>query len=129
MSDSNPPPGSILIVEDHSLTASFLTELLGGAFPGRALHLADSARLGISTFVQFAPSLVVMDIGLPDGSGLELTRRMAGLDEKAMVVIYSTDDSEVMKQGAAAAGARAFVSKNNPRELVQVIGSLLVGAP
>lgn len=125
----HPATDAILIVEDHELSAALVMELLRGAFPARPLHLAGTASLGFTEFVRLRPALLVMDIGLPDGSGLDVTRRVVALDPAAPVVMYSSDDSAVMREAAAAAGARAFVSKNTPRELLPVVARLLDEGP
>ena len=118
-------PRSILVVEDHDLSASLILELLRSAFPVAALHRAASAGTGLVEFARLRPALLVVDIGLPDRCGLDMTRCIAALDPAAPVVIYSAQDSAVIREGAAAAGARAFVSKNNPGELLEVVTRLL----
>lgn len=125
----HPATAAILVVEDHELSAALIMELLRGAFPARPFHLAGTASLGLSEFVRLRPALLVMDIGLPDGSGLDVTRRIVALDPAAPVVMYSSDDSPVMREAAAAAGARAFVSKNTPGELLPVVARLLDEIP
>jgi DNA-binding NarL/FixJ family response regulator len=121
-----PSDGSrtILVVEDHELSASLIMEMLR-AIPAQAVHLTDTARSGLSEFHRLGFPLLVTDIGLPDGSGLDLTRKAVAADPQARVVVYSADDSAVMREGAAAAGARAFVAKSDPAELVRVIALLL----
>jgi DNA-binding NarL/FixJ family response regulator len=120
---------SILVVEDHDLSASLIMELLACAAKGPHLHRAASASAGVTEYIRLRPTLLVVDIGLPDASGLEVTRRIAALNPLAPVVIFSGQDSAVMREGAAAAGARAFVSKNNPGELLDVVNCLLGSAP
>lgn len=116
---------AILVVEDHKLSASLIIELLRGAFPARPLHLAPTARLAWSEYHRLQPALLVMDIGLPDGSGLDLMRRIVALNRAVPVVMYSADDGEEMRASAAAGGARAFVSKSDPGELLRVVAHLL----
>ncbi|MDB5860444.1 MAG: two component transcriptional regulator, LuxR family [Ramlibacter sp.] len=123
------PNRAILVVEDHHLSASLIIELLRGAFPARAVHVAATATHGFSEFARLQPSLVVMDIGLPDASGLEVTRRIVAANPGTPVVVYSGNDGAVMRDAAAAVGARAFVSKSDPRELLRVVAQLLDGLP
>jgi DNA-binding NarL/FixJ family response regulator len=115
----------ILVVEDHALSASLILEMLRGACPGRPLHVATSASQAVCEAGRLQPSLLVMDIGLPDSSGLEATRRIAAANSVAPIVIFSMHDGAVMRAAASAAGARAFVSKSEPGQLLLVIAQLL----
>ncbi|MFC5498107.1 response regulator [Caenimonas terrae] len=117
---------AILVVEDHELSALLIMEMLRTAFPERSIHLADTMRLAIAEFTRLQASLLVTDIGLPDGSGLDLTRRVVAADPQVRVVVYSMNDTAVMREGAAAAGAAAFVAKADPAELIRVVGDLLL---
>jgi DNA-binding NarL/FixJ family response regulator len=119
----------ILVVEDHQLSASLLLELLGDAFPARPLHLAACVSQACAEFARLQPSLLLIEIGVPGLRGLDVMRRIATADPQATVVVYTTNDSGSMRDAATAAGARAFVSKSNPRELLRVLNELLDRGP
>jgi DNA-binding NarL/FixJ family response regulator len=116
-------------MEDHQLSASMILELLRGAFPARPLHLAASPAQALSEFARLQPSLLVIEIGLPAAAGLEVTRRIATTHPQATVVVYTTNDSVTMRDAATRAGARAFVSKTDPRELLRVLNELFDRGP
>lgn len=122
-----PVSAAILVVEDHGLTVSLLTALFAQAFPASPLHIAGSAQQALESFLALGPHVVVMDVGLPDGSGIDVARSIAALNPATRLVMYSGEDSEVIRQSAAAAGVHAFVSKRHPRELVDVVARLLSG--
>jgi DNA-binding NarL/FixJ family response regulator len=123
-----PSPGAILIVEDHELTLATLSELLAKAFPRQRIHVARGAREALRKVAETAPEVIVMDIALPDGSGLELTRELTADAAGLHVVVHSAHDSPVFQEESMKAGARAFVSKNSIGDLVPVLGKYIGGA-
>jgi DNA-binding NarL/FixJ family response regulator len=105
-------PGSVLIVDDHPrfrATARRALECDGWTVVGEAQDglggLAEARRL--------APDLVLLDIGLPDVSGLEIARRLAQDTDASgiAVVLVSTQDAGDFEELAAAHGARGFLAK------------------
>jgi two-component system invasion response regulator UvrY len=119
------PPGAILIVEDHELTITMLTELLTKAFPAQRIHVARGAQEARRKVAEVTPIVIVMDIGLPDGNGLDLTREITDRAHDVHVVVHSTHDSQVFQDESLKAGARAFVSKNSVGDLVPVLGRFI----
>lgn len=69
---------TILVVEDDDATRTFLADNL--AADGYDLLVADCASVGLSLIERKFPDLALVDVGLPDGSGLELLRRVRGAD-------------------------------------------------
>src|SRR3954465_12852271 len=74
----NDDASTILIVEDDDATRTFLADNLTA--DGYDLLLADTARDGARLIDAEFPDLCVVDVGLPDGSGLELVRRVREAD-------------------------------------------------
>lgn len=112
----------ILLVEDHELTIVMLTELLAAAFPAHPIHVARDGGEALRKLMDVAPAAIVMDIGLPDCSGIDLARRLAQSGSGAAIVMHSNHDSAVFQEESMEAGASAFVSKNSVGDLVPVIG-------
>lgn len=69
---------TILVVEDDDVTRTFLADNLSA--DGYDLLVADCAAIGLSLIERKFPDLALVDIGLPDGSGLDLLRRVRGAD-------------------------------------------------
>ena len=102
---------TVLVVED-SRFASEAVRLLcirSGARIRRADSLT-SARRHLSVY---RPAVVVVDLGLPDGSGLELIESLARADETARPIIFaiSGDDTDGQSDKALASGADEFLLK------------------
>lgn len=117
-----PPLNGILLVEDHELTIVMLTELLTAAFPAHAIHVARGGSEALRQAEAVSPAAIILDIGLPDCSGIDLARRLAQSGSGAAIVMHSNHDSAVFQEESLEAGASAFVSKNRVADLVPVIG-------
>lgn len=123
------PDGGILIVEDHRRTLDLLLQLLGGAFPGQAVRTAESAEQALAACRLTPPRLVVMDIGLPDSSGIDAVRQIKSLSPAIGVVMHSNHDHAIYREQSAAAGADAFVSKTRSHtDLIPAVARLLSAA-
>src|SRR3954463_1551094 len=71
---------TILVVEDDPATRTFLADNLTA--DGFELLVADTARDGLRLIEHKSPDLVLPDIGLPDGSGLDLLARVRAADRR-----------------------------------------------
>ena len=117
---------TIMVVEDHPATLAAVLELLAAAFPGCVLLAAQGAERALELCASAAPDVVVMDIALPGMSGIEATLRIKALLPATRVVMHSSYDMRVYREGAAAAGASAFVRKSKVgTDLVPVVADLL----
>ena len=72
---------TLLVVEDDHTTRTFLADNLTA--DGYDLLVADTVREGLRLIEHKAPDLVIVDVGLPDGSGLELITRVRAADRRA----------------------------------------------
>ena len=119
-----------MVVEDHPATLAALLELLAAAFPACALLAAEGADEALRLCAAAAPRVVIMDIALPGMSGIEATRRIKASFPDTQVVMHSSFDMRVYREGAAAAGASAFVRKSSVvGELLPAVARLLPAAP
>ena len=116
----------ILIVDDHERLRVTLQNWLALLFPAWRFQEAASGEEALELATQECPTLVVMDINLPDMDGIEATRRLKTRYPQIMVVMLSIHDEQAYRNAAAQAGADAFVSKSNMYEkLVKVLSGLL----
>jgi CheY-like chemotaxis protein len=98
----------ILIVEDDSLSRMMIKNVLMGDF---TVHMATDAAGAIPAYLEAAPDIVFLDIGLPDMSGHELLGGLMRIDPEAYVIMFSgrKDQDNVLR--ALNAGALGFVGK------------------
>jgi DNA-binding NarL/FixJ family response regulator len=106
---------SIVVVEDHPTVREGLCLVLereGFAVVGRA----GTAEAGHAAIVAAQPSVALIDVDLPDGSGVELTRRLLRRDVRFGVVLYTGLDDPQVLEDALASGARGVTLKTSTPE-------------
>jgi DNA-binding NarL/FixJ family response regulator len=117
---------AILIVEDGASLRAVLCELVQRAFPRYAVHEAANCAQALEKADAFRLRLMIVDIRLPDGDGIELATRIRATQPHTGVIVMSSQDSAVFVERSLAAGARAFIGKDRlPRELIPAMKSVL----
>jgi len=118
---------AIVLIEDHPLLRDGLVQLLTDA----GFQVAASAGTcedGHAAVTAQRPHLAVIDNNLPDGSGIELCRRLSLDAPTTGVIIHSGALSSREHAAALAAGARAVVAKSiTGRVLIEAIHDLMRG--
>ncbi len=113
----------ILIVEDDPDIAAFEETMLTRA--GYTAKIAVNGKDGLAQVVAFRPDVVLLDIGLPDMSGLDVCTTIAETAD-AYILLVSGHSSEDVKLTGLGLGADDFISKPfSGNELVARIGSFL----
>lgn len=116
-----------VIVEDHDALSRGLELVLGKA----GIDVIGSARTeqeGYEVIVRERPGLAVVDLGLAEGSGVELARRIAESQPNVGVLIYTGLDDQGLLREALDSGARGFALKAGPaRDLVAAARAVAAG--
>ncbi|HTL14287.1 MAG TPA: response regulator transcription factor [Thermomonas sp.] len=116
----------MLIVEDQPYMRRTLRKFLQAAFPERAIHEACSGSRALAQCRDHCPSVVLLDIELPDANGIELTPDIRALLPGAAIIIVSHYASAEYVRRALAAGATAYVTKDAVEdELVPAVRAAL----
>lgn len=122
-------PVKILIVEDHKLMRVGLKSLFEEFPEINIIGEAQSGKDALETIRMSKPDVVLMDIGLPDMSGIEATKKILGQFEDVKVIMLTSHISEPEILDSLAAGANAYVMKDiNTEILVMVIKTVKEGA-
>jgi DNA-binding NarL/FixJ family response regulator len=112
----------ILTVDDHPLIHEGIAALINSQPDMVVAAEATTGKTGLAKFREAQPDLVLMDLGLPDMSGIEAMVSILKENAHARVIILSMSTGDVEIQQALKAGAFAYLSKNMPpQELVEVI--------
>ncbi len=101
----------MLIVEDQDYMRRMLREFLQTAFPDKNILEAGDGRSALALCTERQPGIVLMDIGLPDTNGIELTAQIKTMLPDTAVIIVSNQTGSAYTERAKAAGAFAYISK------------------
>lgn len=120
----------VLLVDDHAVVREGYRRLIE-KHPGiEVVAEADSAASGYQAFKAAQPDVVVIDISMPGRGGIDLVRQLRQLDSSARILIFSMHASATYAQQAFRAGARGYVTKSSPPEiLVSAIKDVYTGRP
>jgi DNA-binding NarL/FixJ family response regulator len=118
----------ILIVDDHSLVREGLRALLSSQpdfeVCGEATGITEARRLIAST----EPNVVIVDLSLPDGNGIELVKELKARGDEIKVLVLSMHDESLFAERALRAGARGYLGKHEAsRTVIEAVRTVLAG--
>lgn len=91
---------------------------------------AATGRQAVETVIRLQPDVVVMDVSMPELTGLEATRRIKEKLSDIRILILTMHDEQRVVEQVLQAGANGYLLKSDTsRELVQAIESILLGKP
>jgi len=119
----------VLVADDQSLVRAGFRMLLGGEEDIEVVAEAANGLEAVEKAARFDPTVVLMDIRMPELDGLEATRRILAADPDARVLVLTTFDLDEYVYEALRAGASGFVLKDEPPEqLIAAIRTVAAGA-
>ena len=118
----------VLVADDQSLVRGGFRMLLSGAPDMEIVAEASNGLEAVDKAARFNPTVVLMDIRMPELDGLEATRRILAADEEARILILTTFDLDEYVYEALRSGASGFVLKDEPPEqLLAAIRTVAAG--
>lgn len=117
----------ILFVDDHEVLRQGLRRLVeneGYAVCGEA----EDGHQGLQLLQDTKPDLVIVDLSLPEMSGLELIKNIHKRNPKIAILVVSMHDEAIFAERALRAGARGYVMKNVPaKDLLEAVRRVISG--
>jgi DNA-binding NarL/FixJ family response regulator len=118
----------IFLVDDHQLVRDGIKALLAGIADIRIIGEANNGNELLEAIKSQQPAIILMDISLPDISGIDLTRMLSLSHPDIRVLILSMYTNEDFVFNAMKAGARGYLPKNTSRqELLDAIYAIRDG--
>ena len=110
---------TLLIVEDVPEALVWLSDLAQTAFPGVAVGTARTVREAAARMGDGAWDMALVDLGLPDGSGVDIIRRLKAVSPDTICIVSTVlgDDAHIV--AALSAGAQGYVLKGQPEAVVR----------
>ncbi len=106
----------VLVADDQSMVRAGFRMLLSGEPDVEVVAEASNGLEAVDKAARFRPTIVLMDIRMPELDGLEATRRILAADDAARILILTTFDLDEYVYEALRAGASGFVLKDDPPE-------------
>ena len=113
---------NILLVDDHVLFRQGLASMLNNQPEMRVVGEAGTLRKALAKAEELKPDLVLMDIGLPDGNGLEAIVKIQRMLPNTNVVILTIHESDELLLIAIQKGAKGYLHKSTP--ITDIVASL-----
>lgn len=102
----------VLIVDDSELVRLGLRTMLGSYSAVQVVGEAESVATAVSSATELRPTLVLMDIRLPDGSGIDACRQILAIRPNTRILVLSSMVTDSLVQEAIAAGAHGYLLKD-----------------
>ena len=119
---------TVLVADDQSLVRAGFRMLLADEQDIEVVAEAADGREAVEKAARFQPTVILMDIRMPELDGLHATRRILAADPDARVLILTTFDLDEYIYEALSAGASGFVLKDDPPEqLLSAIRTVAAG--
>jgi DNA-binding NarL/FixJ family response regulator len=117
----------VLLIEDHPIVRDACRLLLQDR-PDVVVVEASTGTEGARLCADQNPDVVVLDLNLPDGSGLDVLRGLRAADPTRRVIVFSMYDNPSLVARAMDAGARGYVTKSDdPEALLEAICQVAAG--
>jgi len=112
----------VLTVDDHQLLREGIAAVLEGQPDMVLIGQASNGREAIESFRQHRPDVTLMDLRMPDMSGIEAITAIRAEFPNARIIVLTTYAGDVQAAGALKAGASGYLLKNLVRkELLETI--------
>jgi two-component system NarL family response regulator len=118
----------IIIVDDHVLFREGLAAIVRSEADIEIVGQAGTVQEAIETVRELKPDMVLMDFGLPDGSGADATRAILKEDPECKIVFLTMSEEDEHLFAAIRSGAKGYLLKNmRPAKLISTLRSVQKG--
>ena len=124
------PPAAlrIMLVDDHPIVRRGVSEILARAFPQATIQEVGSGTDALGLARSQPWDIVILDLTLPDGSGIDVLKRIREMQSRLPVLILSMHAADQFARRAIAAGASGYLTKDTAdEELVTAVTRLMRG--
>jgi DNA-binding NarL/FixJ family response regulator len=118
----------IFIVDDHPIVRAGLVAQLSGHPQLQICGTAEDVADAVTRIPDAQPDVIIVDVVLKSGSGIDLIRRLRAKDEACRILVWSMYSEHVYAERAFHAGANGYVDKTkSPEQIIDAINTVLTG--
>lgn len=119
---------TVLLVDDHAVVRAGYRRLLEGSEGIEVTGEAADVDSALAMVAAQRPDVVVLDLAMPTGSGIEVLRRLRSLADGPRVLMFSMYEDAIYAEQSLKAGAGGYLTKaGGPSELVDAVRSVARG--
>ena len=118
----------VLIIDDHPSLRLALKAIFGQDPSIEVVGEAATADEGLKFLAKDVPDVVILDLMLPDLSGLDVIAKIKHKELDCKILVFSAQSTEIYLEKIVAAGANGFISKNcTPDEIFSTFKAVVAG--
>src|SRR5262245_11827083 len=118
----------IIVVDDHPMMRQGLVQLIDHEHDLMTYGEAENAAQALNIITSRKPDLVLVDLSLPDKSGLELIKDIQVFHPNLPILVFSMHDESVFAERVLRAGGRGYIMKQEGgKKLIEAIRQVLSG--
>lgn len=103
---------SVMIVDDHPVVREGFTRLIENEPGIKVCCQTGSATEAFAIYSKRSPGIVLLDLSLEEGSGLELIKDLVAYDPQAKIIVISGHDEDLYAERCISAGAMGYINKH-----------------
>ncbi len=127
MPKAQPEKSRVLIVEDHPLFSEGLSQMINRQQTTTVCGQVPDAASAMRAVAELKPDLVLVDISLEGGNGIDLIKTLKAKYEELPILVISMHDESLYAERALRAGALGYVMKNQPLKVVKAAIAQVLG--
>jgi len=120
-------PANIYLIEDHPLMQRMTCEFINRMADLHVCGTAATAQAALDQLLTLTVDLVIVDVSLPDMDGIHLVSAIHSKQPTLRCLMLSGHQEQSYVERALAVGARGYIAKGNPLELIDAIRRVLKG--
>lgn len=109
-------PIRIILADDHPSLRDGLASILTSQPDLSVVAEAGTGREAVAQFKQHKPDVLIVDLRMPDGDGIQTIKELVAHDPTAIILVLTTYDNEEDIFSALESGARGYILKDTTRE-------------
>jgi len=118
----------VIIIDDHPIVSDGLKNLLTSRDDMEVIACYDTGQAGLEGINNLKPDVVLLDISLPDISGVEICKQLRKTDNQVGIIALSMHNERPVIKSVLQSGANGYVLKNSVgQEIILAIQTILSG--
>jgi two-component system invasion response regulator UvrY len=123
-------PIRVLLADDHPVVRDGCRSFLESTGDICVVAEAADCESVLAAYTEFAPDVVVLDLGMPGIGGIETIRRLRQRDARARILVFSMYEGETLIQRSMEAGALGYLVKHTQmRQMIDAVREIAKGKP